>query len=90
MKFWRNNKRDNEYEKSVADVASEFWRSRYADLAFDAWPLERCIRAFVTDAEDGLSSAFDEKDFFEMYAACREAWPDDWEERLKKSQKRLR
>ena len=76
MKMWKENKLDQEWEMDNDDIAIKFWLSKpYRELVASCWPLDRAIRAFLTDPKDGLNSVFDEKEYEELYDVVRESWP---------------
>lgn len=62
MKFWRDNRLDAEFELAPARVVELFHASAYWRVD---WPLERSMRAFITDADGPISAVWDDDEAFE-------------------------
>lgn len=64
MEFWHGNRINGEFEREIPPLALEFWGSSYGDkqLRGSDWPLERSLRAFLTDPAGFNSSWTDESD----------------------------
>ncbi len=80
IKLWIDNQRSREWTLEMDALAKKFWEWNAAnDRLTDSWPLDRCIRKFITDAEKefGLQSMFDEDQYNEIYSGIRNAWPED-------------
>ena len=79
IRLWKDNKLNQEHEISINDLVTKFWEYEDRHDLVGSWPLERCIRAFITDkeSEGGLQSVFDEQDYEDIYEAVRDAWPED-------------
>jgi hypothetical protein len=77
--LWKGNKRSQEWTIEVEELAKKFWAWNAKERITDTWPLDRCIRAFITDAEkeNGLQSVFNEDQYNEIYSTVRNAWPED-------------
>ena len=88
MSVWAENNREWEYDPSPAEIAVEFWRSRFGDMAVDSWPLTKCLSAFMAD-RSGDESIPDRKEFFNLYAVCRETWPSKDDRRLRRFHGRI-
>lgn len=77
IKLWVNNKRELEWFLEAEQLAIRFWEWETKEKVTDSWPLDRCIRAFITDkeSEGGLQSVFDEDQYNDIYSTIRNAWP---------------
>ena len=79
MRFWRENKTDQEFNWPVDAVADAFmvhyWRER---LQYAPFPLERMLRSWLT-ASDGFNSVWE-----------AEAGPDSFEELFDQVRERTR
>lgn len=82
MRLWMHGKSDELWSKPDEEIAELFWLSIWAPYALEGWALERALRAFITDAKDGLSSAFEEEDYEATHEATRKAWPSKEEVKL--------
>ena len=73
MKFWKDNRKDGEWELPNAEVADRFFKSPFAELWKD-YQLARVIPMFITanESEGGLQSVFDhDKDYEEVCELIR-------------------
>ena len=79
IKLWKDNKRDQEWTLEAEELAKRFWEWDAKEKVTEGWPLDRCIRAFITGrkAEDGLQSVFDEDQYNDIYSTIRNAGPED-------------
>lgn len=80
IKLWKDNKLAGQWNIEIDELARRFWQwNADNDRLTDSWPLDRCIRKFITDAEKefGLQSVFDEEQYNEIYSGIRNAWPED-------------
>lgn len=79
IKLWKDNKRAQEWTLEAEELAKRFWEWNAKERITDTWPLDRCIRAFITDseAEGGLQSVLDEDQYNDIYSTVRNAWPED-------------
>ena len=76
VKFWKENKIDQEFDWPVTVVADAFmthyWREKLQDAPF---PLERMLRGWLT-AKDGLNSVWEAEEgpdsFEELYIQVRD------------------
>lgn len=59
MKFWKNNRLDAEFDLPEAEVARLFAESPWAD---HPWPLDRRLRAFLTDPGGPVSAMWEDQD----------------------------
>ncbi len=58
MRLWRDNSIDGEWDLPEEEIARRFLASDWADVA---WPLDRALRAFMTDkGKGGLSSVWED------------------------------
>jgi hypothetical protein len=62
MKFWKNNRLDAEFDLPEAEVARLFAESEWAD---NPWPLDRRLRAFLTDPAGPVSAVWDDEDAYQ-------------------------
>jgi hypothetical protein len=77
MKFWRGNRVDAEFDRPIDQVAVQFWNSPEgsSQLCGSTWPLERSLRAFLTDPQ-GFNAVWDDEDEFgRLFERVRTAWP---------------
>lgn len=72
MKFWKNNRLDAEFDMPTADVARLFAQSTWAG---QPWPLDRRLRAFLTDPSGPVSAVWDDEDAYEELRRLIEAQP---------------
>jgi len=56
MRLWRDNSIDGEWELPEDEIARQFLASGWAEIT---WPLDRALRAFMTD-KAGLSSVWED------------------------------
>lgn len=56
MTFWRNNRLDAQFARPIAEVADQFLASRWAAVE---WPLDRALRAFLSDIDGPVSAVWD-------------------------------
>ena len=80
MDLWKDNMVANKWSMETAEIARRFIEYDDRHKLSNGWPLDRCVRAFLTDKEDdgGLQSVFDESEYEEVFEACRKArWPKD-------------
>jgi hypothetical protein len=79
IKLWKDNKTDQEWSIDADDLAAKFWDYDRQHELTGSWPLDRCIRAFITDkeTEGGLQSVFDEDQYNDIYSSIRNEWPED-------------
>lgn len=80
MRFYRGNRTGGGFDADLADVAAQFWasplgRSHVTDPD-NMWPLERSLRAFLTDPAGFNSTWVDEAGFWELHTKVRETWPE--------------
>jgi len=72
MKFWKNNRLDGEFDLPEAEVARLFAKSPWAD---HPWPLDRRLRAFLTDPGGPVSAVWEDQAAYEevrrLIQACR-------------------
>ncbi len=68
FKFWKDNRVDNEFEKTQDDLERLFrqWLPGKEKEWLEYYSSEVVIRSFLTD-KDGVSSVFKESDFWEIY-----------------------
>ncbi len=78
MKFWKGNRLDGEFDRDISDVAAQFWVSPYggSHLRGSTWPLERSLRAFLTDQQEFNAVWEDEAEFGRLLDLTRETWPN--------------
>lgn len=63
MRLWKGNKIDAEWVMSNDDIAAGFLKSKWAQNFELGWPLDRALRAYITDGEPtGLDSVFEDGD----------------------------
>lgn len=81
--LWRDNKIDAEWKCELETIVTKFLQYNSRHQLDEHWPLERIIRAFLTDKETdgGLQSVFDESDYETIDDACRSAWRDAYDAR---------
>jgi len=79
IKLWVNNQRKLEWSIEAEELAIRFWEWEAKEKVTDSWPLDRCIRKFITDSEEegGLQSVFDEDQYNDIYSSIRNAWPSE-------------
>lgn len=80
IKLWKDNKTDAEWSIELEDFIAEFIEYDNRHKLSEGWPLERCIRSFITSNKEdgGLQSVFEEGDYELMHDACRAArWPKE-------------
>ena len=75
MKLYKGNRTDGAYDASPELVAREFWLSPWGLADYAGWPLERRIRAFVSDPAGLDSTSDDAAGFDALLAATRDEWP---------------
>ena len=69
MKFWKNNRIDNEFELSFEEVLKRFKESKYYQDYLNIelpHPLVLLLINFIT-GKDGLSSVFEREEFDKLY-----------------------
>ena len=62
MKFWKNNRLDEEFEIHPSEVLDKFLESEHYKNWLEGCNFDRCLRGFLTD-KDGLSSTFENEDY---------------------------
>jgi hypothetical protein len=63
VKLWKDNRLDGAYELAEQEIADRFLASQFGNPDECPWPLDRALRAFITEHEpDGLSSVFENDD----------------------------
>ncbi len=80
IKLYLDNKRNLEWDITATELAELFVDYDDRHKLTGNWPLERCIRTFITDPKDkgGLQSVFDEKDYDFIHEFCwRARWPQE-------------
>lgn len=65
MKLWKDNRIDQEWELVEEEIADRFLASKWADAEAWPWPLDRRLRAFMTEKDDGLSSVWTDEAAYE-------------------------
>jgi hypothetical protein len=61
LKFWKDNQADAGFDLPEAEVARLFSESRWAG---HPWPLERRLRAFLTDPNGPISAVWEDEAAF--------------------------
>jgi len=80
MKFWKDNKTDNEFELTHEEVLSRFYKWVNAGEGCATWSLDRNVRVFLTAREInlGVQSVFDEDEYEDFFEVLRQdgKWRD--------------
>ena len=67
MKFWQNNRLDQEHEKHPSDILDEFIVDKEYKLWQEGYPLDRCLRAFLVEHY----GSFENPDYLKLFEYIR-------------------